>query len=158
MRMIEQDYQLLLEREHLTTVLEEYVQMAPLETGGILMGYLLEKIFVITDIVGPGIKALHTQHTFIPDNDFHETEIARIYEVSGRRHTYLGDWHTHPGSAAYLSKRDKKTLQNISVFKESRLSEPLMLIFGTAPLELKCWIYRPSLFNDYQTVKIILTH
>jgi integrative and conjugative element protein (TIGR02256 family) len=130
--------------------------MAPKETGGVVMGYKLKETFYITDVVGPGEKAVHDYNSFSPDNNFHEKEIARIYKESGRIHTYLGDWHTHPCQRAYLSERDKKTLRNISAFKPSRLPEPLMIILGSNPFQIKAWLYSPKKIISFAHIHIAL--
>jgi integrative and conjugative element protein (TIGR02256 family) len=142
---------------HLIEMLREFQHMAPKETGGIIMGYKLREIFYVTDIVGPGRKAIHDHSSFTPDNHFHQTEMARIYIESGRIHTYLGDWHTHPGQKAYLSERDKKTLHNISSFRPSRLQEPIMIILGSNPFEIKVWMYRPRGISKFLRVNIELS-
>ena len=68
------------------------------ETGGILIGYWTPdgSQAVVTQIIGPGPGALHTRTKFVPDTEYQEVEITRIYLESGRIQTYLGDWHTHP--------------------------------------------------------------
>ena len=110
-----------------TEVLSKY----PNETGGCLMGYFSENDdeVVITDIIGPGGNAIHRPSYFCPDSDFQEKEIARIYNESGRRTIYLGDWHMHPLPNKYLSWRDKKTLRKIARHKPARISNPLMGVF-----------------------------
>lgn len=119
----------------------------PKETGGVLMGYKKEKEIGITHLIGPGPNAIHEKYSFTPDNDYHEKEIARIYKSTGKDITYIGDWHTHPGNAAYLSERDKKTLRNISANKMSRLPEPLMIIVATKPFEVKGWVMEKGVMN-----------
>ncbi len=139
-----------LEYRHYLYILEECIKWAPKETGGIIMGYNKTDQYWVTDIIGPGSKARHELYTFNPDNEFHEKEMARVYNDSGRIHTYLGDWHTHPNNKSYLSELDKKTLRNISSNPECQLPEPLMFILGTAPLELKAWIYQPRNLFAYK--------
>lgn len=122
----------------------------PFETGGILMGYWGSATeAVITAVIGPGPKAVHKKRAFRPDSAYHEQEIARLYAQSGRTETYLGDWHTHPGAAAYMSFRDEETLSTIANHKEARLQTPLMMILGTRPFELRAWAhsYKKSLFS-----------
>ena len=48
-------------------------------------------------------------HHLIPDHEYQEQEIARVYATSGRCTTYVGDWHSHPGGALYLSRTDVRT-------------------------------------------------
>jgi integrative and conjugative element protein (TIGR02256 family) len=72
----------------------------PLETGGVFMGYWADdRTAVVTQAIGPGPNAYHHRHRFAPDQEWQTTEIAEYYRASGRRETYLGDWHTHPDEA-----------------------------------------------------------
>lgn len=141
-------------KAHIDAIIEEFILWTPKETGGIIMGYSIKNQFWITNIVGPGPNAKHEYLSFAPDNDYHEKEMARIYQSSNRIHTYIGDWHTHPDNSAYLSDRDKKTMKNISGNKPSRLKEPLMLIFGTSPIEIKLWMYQPNSLIAFRPVTL----
>ncbi|MCB2410749.1 Mov34/MPN/PAD-1 family protein [Hymenobacter lucidus] len=130
-------------------ILEEAITKMPCETGGILIGYWGSSTeVVVTAVVGPGPKAIHKKRSFRPDNAYHEQEIARLYTQSGRTETYLGDWHTHPAAAAYMSFRDELTLRSLAEYKQARLTQPLMLILGTQPLGLQAWAhtYRKAFF------------
>lgn len=135
-------------------IIKEGCYHYPDETGGILMGYHYENSFLISHIIGPGPKAIHTKTSFTPDDEYHENEIAVIYKASNGSITYLGDWHTHPGEGSYLSALDKSTLKKISDYKLARLPEPLMIILGTFPVELKCWKYKKKAFAKYQELII----
>lgn len=121
--------------EILASLAGEAQRFAPFETGGVLLGYWGDETGepVVTDFVGPGPKAKHGRQGFTPDQDFHLTEIARRYAESGRRLHYLGDWHTHPGGAAELSKRDRKTLRRIAAEPEARTPQPVMLVLSPGP-------------------------
>lgn len=94
------------------------------------MGYWAEPDVVITDAIGPGPKAVHYKIGFLPDAQFHEMEVARIYGQSGRLSTYLGDWHTHPRGSTRLSRRDKRTLQRIACSSDARCPKPLMAVLA----------------------------
>src|SRR5689334_9517452 len=61
---------------------------APLETGGVLMGYFAAKAAVVTHAVLGGHSATRTAFSFEPDYEFQQLEIDRIYEQSGRVSTY----------------------------------------------------------------------
>ncbi len=103
------------------------------ETGGILMGFWapIGSEIVVTEIIGPGPQAQHGRTYFYPDDAFQEAEVARIYSASGRRHTYLGDWHTHPGSKkAALSWQDRRTLRKICTHPEARAPKAIMLVLA----------------------------
>lgn len=119
----------------LESIVNETVKTLPLETGGVLLGYWAESHseVVITHAVGPGPLAIHSEDSFHPDTDYHTSEIARIYEASGRLYTYLGDWHSHPDGRPCLSHRDKTTIRKISKYTPARALVPLMAVVGTNP-------------------------
>lgn len=128
-------------------MLVEAERLFPLETGGVMMGYWSESKdgVVICHATGPGPRAVHTEHTFIPDYDYQESEIGRLYEESGRVHTYLGDWHTHPREAVYLSPKDERALRKVADFPDARAPVPIMAILGGGDPEwlIGAWRYAP---------------
>lgn len=109
--------------------------MSPLETGGNLMGYWSgANEAVVTQIVGPGPDAVHAPYGFRPDYDFQEREIARIFRGTAGHVTYLGDWHTHPGSgAAHLSTKDRKTIRAIAGSADAQAPRPLTILLTGGP-------------------------
>jgi integrative and conjugative element protein (TIGR02256 family) len=114
----------------------------PNETGGVLIGYwaIPSQEVVVTAAIGPGSRALHEKDRFIPDPEHQESEIARHYQDSGRLHTYLGDWHTHPHSRAHMSRLDRRTLEIIACHPAARAPIPIMAILaGGTPWVLRLW-------------------
>ena len=112
----------------------------PNETGGVLLGYDAGNGLVVTAITGPGPAAIHKRDAFIPDYDCQDTEIERIYRESRRRHTYLGDWHTHPAGGSALSSKDKRTLLAIARHRPARTPAPIMgILAGGEPWRLTVW-------------------
>lgn len=109
-------------------------RVAPCETGGVLVGYWARpaREVVITAVLGPGPRAVHLEERFEPDSEYHRREVARLYEASGRLHSYLGDWHTHPRSGPWPSPLDHKTLRTIARDPGARAATPLMAILGVA--------------------------
>jgi integrative and conjugative element protein (TIGR02256 family) len=123
-------------------LLAEADRTFPLETGGVLMGYATGKKIVISEIIGPGPDAIHRTHSFIPDYTYQEIEVARSYEASCRKWTYLGDWHTHPRQKwPSLSAKDMQTLHRIARSKKARMAAPLMLLSSGQPnaWKLNAW-------------------
>jgi len=119
----------------LDDMLDEANRRAPLETGGMLLGYVSpggdpEQVMVEA-VLGPGPAARHAKNRFDPDAGWQERELAGRYEKSGRITTYLGDWHTHPDGVALPSRRDEKTAQAISREKSARLPLPFILILAS---------------------------
>lgn len=119
----------------LSLVCEEAERAWPYETGGVLMGFTTtsdrgRRGVVVDSAIGPGPLALHRRSSFVPDHEWQGDRIAEVYAASGRKHTYLGDWHTHPGGGSTPSFRDRWTLRSISLHVAARCPDPLMLIAG----------------------------
>lgn len=103
----------------------------PNETGGLLLGYWAQEgEAVVTGVVGPGSGASHWLYGFAPDAGYQERELAEAYRASAGQVTYLGDWHTHPGSIAEPSRKDRGTIRRIAAEPEARCPHPLMIILG----------------------------
>ena len=113
----------------------------PNETGGVLLGYPVGPDIVVTTAVGPGPNAQHFRESFVPDHDFHEEEIARLYERCSWPLAYLGDWHTHPLGRGSLSDYDLATLVSIASYPPARVPTPLMLILAgeARKWRISCW-------------------
>ncbi len=106
---------------------------APLETGGVLLGFedtADRRQIQITAMVGPGPKAVHQRNRFEPDSDWQRDQVARIYRESGRVVTYLGDWHSHPRGSTRPSSLDRRTAAHIGACIEARMRHPLMGILA----------------------------
>lgn len=115
----------------------------PFETGGVLLGWRDGENRIVTDIIGPGPRAMHGRHAFIPDHQWQIAEIRSAFERTGGDLNYQGDWHTHPAGTALMSVADKLTLQRIG----RRVPFALMLIAaGDTDIEwdFGCWMHRPS--------------
>lgn len=107
------------------------VEKFPLETGGLLMGYIAANgDYVISNVIGPGPNAMHLEQSFIPDNEYQQANLEDIFLSSKGKVTYLGDWHTHPNGVPILSRTDKETLRQIALTSTSRIAHPLMLVMA----------------------------
>lgn len=100
------------------------------ETGGLLLGYRTDTGTVIADTVGPGPAATRTPTSFHPDDPWQQEQLAEKYSASGRLHTYLGDWHTHPHGIPRPSRTDRRTLTRIARHRPARQSAPLTAILA----------------------------
>ena len=124
-------------------MISECERAAPVETGGILLGYWGNSTAepVIAHIVGPGPDAIHAPDRFLPDHDYQLDEIARLYKSSERTLRYLGDWHSHPGGGDELSVVDRKTLRRIARCRTARVEHPVMLVMtGASDWEPTAWM------------------
>lgn len=136
-----------LPRRLYATCIDEACRWYPLETGGVFMGYWHNpQVVVITQTIGPGPNALHGKHYFEPEQEWQLSEIAKHYEQSGRRETYIGDWHSHPRiGAGNLSARDRRVLRRIINTPAARAQMPLMAIFHGDPKDWQLAVWRAQL-------------
>ena len=120
---------------------------APEETGGMLLGYTSpDGTRVVRDIIGPGPRASHAHATFEPDHTWQIKELERQYLQSDGVLSYLGDWHSHPGSTGTPSWRDLGTMRLIASTEEARAPQPLMGIvevWAEGPSRLRMWSWDP---------------
>ena len=138
------------------TLTAEASRVAPRETGGVLLGWRAGQRIYITEAIGPGPHAAHGQTTFVPDADWQAERIAELYERSGRRLAYLGDWHTHPGGSPVHSEADRATLSTIAAYEPARCPRPVMGILGQPDGEewrLQCHIFTPGTTLRRERVK-----
>jgi integrative and conjugative element protein (TIGR02256 family) len=118
-------------RHVLTQMTELASRHAPMETGGMLLGYVSDSNeFVVTAIVGAGPAARHRRLRFRPDYDFQQSQLESHFESTQGAETYLGDWHTHPSGACSLSWLDKRVLLRIAKTPSSGTQQPIMLVLG----------------------------
>jgi integrative and conjugative element protein (TIGR02256 family) len=103
----------------------------PLETGGMLIGYVGENgESVVKNIIGPGPKARHGKFRFVPDGEYQQSALEDIFLKTEGKETYLGDWHTHPKGGNTPSYIDKMTLAKIAHEPASGTKNPIMAILG----------------------------
>lgn len=105
---------------------------APRETGGMLVGYretdAANADGVVTRLVGAGPNAVRERSRFVPDGQWQQVELARLYASSDRTTTYLGDWHSHPRGTARPSPADRKTYNRVSRDSDARCPHPIVVI------------------------------
>ena len=91
-------------------IIREAFAKHPVETGGILLGYILDNgVWVVIEMIPPGINGVFQTAYFEYDQDFVNylgTSVANQYEEPLQ---VLGLWHRHPGSMDYFSSTDDGT-------------------------------------------------
>jgi integrative and conjugative element protein (TIGR02256 family) len=130
-----------LKRRELNFMVQEARHFAPNETGGVFMGYRTNNSVVITAVIAAGPDAVRTRNCYKPDLIYEQAEIAKIYHRSGRIHSYLGDWHTHPSGPLRLSRKDKEAMRVIAQDAEARAERPLMAILAGGKDDWGCSIW-----------------
>lgn len=91
-------------------VIRESFAKHPVETGGILLGYILDNgLWIVMEVIPPGINGVFQTAYFEYDQDFVNylgTSVANQYKEPLQ---VLGLWHRHPGSMDYFSSTDDGT-------------------------------------------------
>ncbi len=91
-------------------IIRESFAKHPVETGGILLGYILDNgLWVVMEMIPPGINGVFQTAYFEYDQDFVNylgTSVANQYKEPLQ---VLGLWHRHPGSMDYFSSTDDET-------------------------------------------------
>lgn len=109
--------------------MEEASHYYPMESGGTFMGYVNEEWAVVEALIPAGPNARRSRQGFLPDQAWQLAQIAECYECSGRRTTYLGDWHSHPGAlSGALSRKDLQVLRRIIKAPGARCPQPIMTV------------------------------
>ena len=111
----------------------------PFETGGTFLGWWADaSTVVVSAVIGPGPDAEYGRHHFEPDQLWQLERIAEHYEKSGRRETYLGDWHSHPsGMDGKLSWQDRMVMRRIAKTSSARCPSPIMVIVWGKPPDFR---------------------
>lgn len=118
---------MVLTRSVADAVLRECRRRAPLETGGVLVGYESDGRLFVTHATGPGPRAVHTRSRFRRDGEYTQAEVDRLHEASGGHDDYIGEWHSHPAPVG-PSSVDLTSLRWISGNPRYERPEPAMLL------------------------------
>ncbi len=104
-----------------------------IESGGILVGILesVHNTFEITDITEPFGKDERTKYRFQRSEYGHQEAMNRLWEQSGYKKTYLGEWHTHDEEIPTPSVIDLKNWIRISSRKTNNSNKLFFIIIGT---------------------------
>lgn len=128
-----------LTRSALNFMQSESRSCAPLESGGVLLGWRRGNSTVVAVALGPGPAALHGRYLFVPDDNWDTEQVKNAFAKSGGDLNYLGDWHSHPNGTAETSSKDKSTLTRIA----RRIGKATMIIVAgdlTETSPVGCWL------------------
>lgn len=91
-------------------IIDETFTKDPVETGGILLGHILDNgMWIVMEVLPPGLHSIHEYAYFEYDEGFVNylaNSVASKYE---QRLSLLGIWHRHPESMDYFSSTDDGT-------------------------------------------------
>lgn len=117
---------------------EEAGNWSDVETGGALVGYVEERVLVVTHASDPGPRGERRRESVSIDGEYTADFAYRLHQESRGRLEYVGDWHTHITSGELaLSSRDRKAMRRLLEAKASPL-EYLISLLLSASLDAVC--------------------
>lgn len=96
------------------------------ETGGILIGKIIEERFIVPISIGPGSKAKKSKTSYSPDLQWQQTYLDKLYQKFSVN--YIGSYHLHPGNYCHPSHQDLKTVKRIISDPEWNVAEAVFPI------------------------------
>lgn len=92
------------------SIISETYAKDPVETGGILLGYVLDNGFwIVTEVIPPGKSSVNQYAYFEYDTEFVNYVANRVANQFKYPPQVLGLWHRHPGSMDTFSSVDDST-------------------------------------------------
>lgn len=107
------------------------VPVRPYEVGGWLLGFWSESedAVFITHATPPASRG--TPLGVRISGRGHRKKFDSAWDASGGAVTFLGDWHTHPGSPPVPSATDERALSRLSTDPSYGTPQPLIAILST---------------------------
>lgn len=91
-------------------IIDETFRKNPIETGGILLGHVLDNgLWVVMEVIPPGIDSVHQYAYFEYDEKFVNYLAESVATKYENKLELLGLWHRHPGSMDTFSGTDDGT-------------------------------------------------
>jgi hypothetical protein len=91
-------------------IVDESFKMNPVETGGILLGHILDNgYWIVMEVLPPGINSIHEIAYFEYDEAFVNYLANSVATKYAMKLDVLGLWHRHPGSMDVFSGTDDGT-------------------------------------------------
>lgn len=105
------------------SVITEVMTNGQNETGGVFLGYIINRAWYIVESVDPGVDTVNQVAFFRWDADYVNHQAERLSKIYQKPLTILGFWHRHPGSMDYFSDQDESTIRsNLRGLREGLLS------------------------------------
>lgn len=142
-----------LPRSALEQMREQAREHAPVEHGGMLLGWVTDGQLVVSRLVAAGPGANATRNSFVADGRWQQRELEQIYTASGRTVTYLGDWHSHPHGSRLPSRRDHETASAIAKHIDARAPGPVTVILRRGA---RGWRPHPYRLRDGTFQRLVL--
>ena len=121
----------------------------PLETGGVLIGYYNTRhdTAIITGAAGPPPDSQCGRTRFYRGTQGVSDLLKRLWQ---KREYYLGEWHYHPGGAAFPSAADIRQMREIAKDDSTHCPEPILILIG-ADRTVTAHVF----FTDKQPIQLL---
>ncbi len=103
--------ELILTKKAYRSIVKECLSHPQAETGGILIGRIMDGFAIAPFAIGSGPKAKRSWARFSPDTNWQQRKLDKLSKKY--RLNYLGSYHKHPGNLREPSRWDTQTAQEI---------------------------------------------
>ena len=93
------------------SIITEVLTNGQNETGGVLLGYIVNRAWYIVESIDPGLDTVNQIAFFQWDTEYVNHQAERLSKIYNKPLTVLGFWHRHPGSMDYFSLQDETTIR-----------------------------------------------
>lgn len=90
-------------------IIGESFKKDPVETGGILLGYIIDDTWIVMEVLPPGIHCIFQEAYFEYDTEFVNYLADTVSNQYENPLILLGLWHRHPGNLDVFSGTDDIT-------------------------------------------------
>lgn len=131
-------------------IVTETIDKHPIETGGILLGYVLDNgAWIVVENIPPGYQSVHQTAYFEYDEEF----VTYLSNVVAKQYIgnlrVLGLWHRHPGSMDVFSNTDDGT--NI-MFARTMSCGAISALVNCDP-QLRLTMFHVDQQGNYKTIE-----
>ncbi len=132
------------------SIVTEVIDKHPIETGGILIGYILDNgAWIVVENIPPGYHTIHQRAYFEYDAEF-VNYLSNVIALQYKGNLQvLGLWHRHPGSMDSFSHTDDGT--NIK-FARDRQCGAISALVNCDP-RMRLTMYHVSPHGLYQPIE-----
>lgn len=139
-------------------IIRESFDKDPVETGGILLGHVLDNgVWIVMEVLPPGINSIFQYAYFEYDEAFVNYLAQSVANQYKRPLDLLGLWHRHPGGMDVFSTTDDGTNLTFARQNPAGVISGLVNIdprFRLTMYHLDCPIHRPMGRPDYSVVEV----
>jgi integrative and conjugative element protein (TIGR02256 family) len=130
-------------RTVLESIRAEVRRVGRVETGGALVGYESHtNALILTHASGPGPKSELSRTNVLIDGQYAQAFCTQLFDGSGGRLDYVGDWHRHVGWSLEASEQDLEAMLIIAQSQCCSSRYPVSTIYRLRPERLVAYVLK----------------